>query len=81
MPFNDKLPIMVSAAAGPTGLAFVFAHGLPNGGEISVGHGSTTLTLSIMQAVKQYHRYLAVRKFIISTYPKPMLGVFDPKKK
>ncbi|XP_046417438.1 uncharacterized protein K02A2.6-like [Neodiprion fabricii] len=92
--FDDKLPIVLSADASPHGTRAVLAHELPDQRQKAIAFSSKTLNktqrhyaqldrevLALVQAVKHFHQYIAGRSFKLITDHKPLLGIFDNKKK
>lgn len=92
--FDDKLPIFLSADASPIGIGAVLAHQMEDGKERAVAFSSKSLNktqqnyaqldreaFALVEAVKHFHQYLAGRRFTLITDHKPLLGIFDNKRK
>ncbi|XP_055911879.1 uncharacterized protein K02A2.6-like [Eupeodes corollae] len=93
MPFNEKLPVILTCDASPYGVGSVLAHLLPDGSERPISYYSKTLkksernyaqidkeALAIITSIKKFHEYLYGRPFLIYTDHKPLLGLFSPCK-
>lgn len=91
--FDDGKPIIISADASPVGVGAVLANIGSDGFEHPIAFMSKTLAkaqrnysqlereaLSLIEAVKHFHYYVAGRKFQLLTDHKPLLGIFNPKK-
>ena len=91
--FDQKLKVILSCDASPTGVGVVLAHQLSDGSERPVAYASRSLSeteqryaqidkeaLSIIFAVKRFHQYLFGLSFTIITDHKPLLGLFGSNK-
>ena len=91
--YDPNLPLQVASDASSFGLGAVLSHILPSGEERPVEFVSRTLSkternysqiekeaLSIIWAVKRWHRYLYARKFTLYTDHKPLLFIFHQHK-
>ena len=91
--FDQKLKVILSCDASPTGVGAVLAHQLSDGSERPVAYASRSLSeteqryaqidkeaLSIIFAVKRFHQYLFGLSFTIITDHKPLLGLFGSNK-
>ena len=76
--FNPKLPIILSCDASPIGVACIMSDQMPDGMERPIIYASRTLssseknysqiereTLSIVYGVKNFHKFVAGRRFTI----------------
>ena len=91
--YNPQLPITLAADASSYGVGAVISHVLPDGGEHPIAFASRTLTtsernyaqiekeaLSLMFAIKKFHRFLYGHKFLLITDHKPLVAILGPKK-
>ena len=91
--FDPQLPIVVAADASTHGIGGVILHVFPDGSEKAIMHISRTLTptetrysqiekeaLSLVVAVRRFHKYIYGRRFTLLTDHKPLLSIFGSKK-
>ena len=83
--YNPDLPIKVDSDASKSGLGAVISHTYPDGSERPIEYASRSLNaaeknygqiekeaLSLVWAVKKFHRYIFARKFELVTDHKPL---------
>ena len=83
--YNPDLPVKVDSDASKSGLGAVISHILPDGSERPIEYASRSLNkaeknygqiekeaLSLVWAVKKFHRYIFARKFELVTDHKPL---------
>ena len=83
--YNPDLPIKVDSDASKSGLGAVISHVFPDGSERPIEYASRSLNkaeknygqiekeaLSLVWAVKKFHRYIFARKFELVTDHKPL---------
>lgn len=91
--YDPSLKIIVSADASPTGIGAYLSHEMPDKTMKMVACGSRPLSpaeknysqiekegLSIVYAVKKFHRYIFGRHFILRTDHRPLLRIFGSHK-
>ena len=91
--FDPSLKNVVACDASPYGIGAVLSHRMSDGQERPVGFVSRTLTsaeknysqiemegLACVFAVKRFHEYLCGHPFILQTYHKPLLSLFNENK-
>ncbi|GBM67237.1 Transposon Ty3-G Gag-Pol polyprotein [Araneus ventricosus] len=93
VPFNEKLPLILTCDASPYGVGYVLSHLMPDGREAPIAYASRTLTsternysqldkeaLSIIAGVKKFHYFLYGHTFTLVTDHQPLLGLFNKMK-
>ncbi|GBO28222.1 Transposon Ty3-G Gag-Pol polyprotein [Araneus ventricosus] len=93
VPFNEKLPLILTCDASPYGVGYVLSHLMTDGREAPIVYASRTLTstdrnysqldkeaLSIIDGVKKFHCFLYGHTFILVTDHQPLLGLFNKMK-
>ncbi|GBM59600.1 Uncharacterized protein K02A2.6 [Araneus ventricosus] len=93
VPFNEKLPLILTYDASPYGVGYVLSHLMPDGGEAQIACASRTLTsternysqldkeaLSIIAGVQKFHYFLYGHTFTLFTDHQPLLGLFNKMK-
>ena len=91
MPYDDKLPLGISADASSYGLGAVLFHQLENGQERPVYYASRTLNeheknysqiekeaLAIVFAIRKFHKFIWGRHFLLYTDHQPLLKILGP---
>lgn len=93
MPYDPNLDIVVTCDSSSYGIGCVIAHSLPDGTERPIAFASRTLTkcevkygqiekeaLSLVYAVKKFHKFLYARKFTLITDHRPLTFLLGPTK-
>ena len=91
--FDNRLDVVLSCDASPTGVGAVLAHRMSDGSERPIAYVSRSLSdterryaqldkeaLAIVFGVKRFHQYLYGREFKIYTDHKPLLGLLNSTK-
>lgn len=91
--YDPKKKTIVAADASSYGMGAVLLHELPDGTKRPIMHAASSSTkaektnpqiqreaLSLMFALKKFHRYIYGRKFELQTDHQPLLAIFGTKK-